>query len=241
MDILILAIETATGCGSVALTRGAGATGKVLAEYTLQPEATHARRLLGSIAPVMAAAGVGWNQLAGVAVSQGPGSFTGLRIGMAAAQGLAMALAVPLLPVPTLDGLAAQVVGHDLPLCCLLDARKQQIYAGFYQYRQARWHRTDPFLVLSPKELVRRIQEPTLLVGPGLRACRDEMAAQPLARLADDAGLLHPRAASIGLCAAQLLADGAIPREEMAVPLYVRASEAELNVQTMKEVSQNAV
>jgi len=239
-DVLILAIETATGCGSVALTRGAGSTGKVLAEYTLQPEVAHARRLLGLVAAVMAAAGVGWDQLAGVAVSQGPGSFTGLRIGMAAAQGLAMALARPLLPVPTMDGLAAQVVGHDLPLCCLLDARKQQIYAGLYQYRQAGWRRTAPFLVLSPGELARRIQEPTLLVGPGLRACRDEMAAQPLARLADT-GLLHPRAASIGLCAAQLLADGAAPREERAVPLYVRASEAELNLQTMKEASPKAV
>lgn len=239
-DVLILAIETATGCGSVALTRGAGSTGKVLAEYTLQPEVAHARRLLGLVAAVMAAAGVGWDQLAGVAVSQGPGSFTGLRIGMAAAQGLAMALAKPLLPVPTLDGLATQVVGHDLPLCCLLDARKQQIYAGLYQYWQTRWRRTAPFLVLSPGELAQLIQEPTLLVGPGLRACRDEMAAQPLARFADT-GLLHPRAASIGLCAAQLLADGAALQEERAVPLYVRASEAELNLQTMKEASRKAV
>ncbi|MCL1980201.1 MAG: tRNA (adenosine(37)-N6)-threonylcarbamoyltransferase complex dimerization subunit type 1 TsaB [Proteobacteria bacterium] len=239
-DLLILAIETATGCGSVALTRGAGPAGKVLAEYTLQPEITHSRRLLGSVGAVMTAAGVGWDQLAGVAVSQGPGSFTGLRIGMAAAQGLAMALAKPLLPVPTLDGLAAQVVGHDLPICCLLDARKQQIYAGFYQYQQARWRRAAPFLVINPIELARRIQEPTLLVGPGLQACRDEMAAQPLARLVDS-GLLHPRAASIGLCAAQLLAEGAVSLEDRAIPLYVRASEAELNLQTMKKTSFEAV
>jgi tRNA threonylcarbamoyladenosine biosynthesis protein TsaB len=239
-DVLILAIETATGCGSVALTRGAGVTGKVLAEYTLQPEATHARRLLGSVAAVMAAAGAGWSELTAVAVSQGPGSFTGLRIGMAAAQGLAMALATPLLPVPTLDGLAAQVVGHDMPLCCLLDARKQQVYAGFYQYRQAKWHRAAPFLVLTPKELARRIQEPTLLAGPGLRACRDEMAAQPLARLAD-AGLLHPRAASIGLCAGRMLADGTVPLADRVAPLYVRASEAELNVRIMKEAGRNAL
>ncbi|MDR2550072.1 MAG: tRNA (adenosine(37)-N6)-threonylcarbamoyltransferase complex dimerization subunit type 1 TsaB [Desulfobulbus sp.] len=239
-DVLILAIETATGCGSVALTRGPGSTGKVLAEYTLQPEVTHARRLLGSVAAVMAAAGVGWNELSGVAVSQGPGSFTGLRIGMAAAQGLAMALGMPLLPVPTLDGLAAQVVGHDLPLCCLLDARKQQIYAGFYRYRQTGWHREAPFLVLGPKELARRIQQPTLLVGPGLQTCRDEMTAQPLARLAD-AALLHPRAASIGLCAGRMLADGAVAGEGGAIPLYVRASEAELNLQTMQEASRKAV
>ncbi|WP_051554485.1 tRNA (adenosine(37)-N6)-threonylcarbamoyltransferase complex dimerization subunit type 1 TsaB [Desulfobulbus elongatus] len=239
-DVLILAIETATGCGSVALTRGAGPTGKVLAEYTLQPEVTHARRLLGSVDAVMAAAGVGWSELAAVAVSQGPGSFTGLRIGMAAAQGLALAADVPLVPVPTLDGLAAQVVPVDLPICCLLDARKQQVYAAWYRYGQARWQRSGPFLVLNPNELARRIQEPTLLVGPGLPACRAEMAAQPLARLAET-GVFHPRAATIGLCAGRMLADGIGGSAGQAVPLYVRASEAELNLRTMAAASREAV
>jgi tRNA threonylcarbamoyladenosine biosynthesis protein TsaB len=239
--LLILAIETATGCGSVALTRGAGPAGKVLAEYTLQPEITHSRRLLGSVAAVMAAAGAGWSDLTAVAVSQGPGSFTGLRIGMAAAQGLAMALAVPLLPVPTLDGLAFQAVPGDLPVCCLLDARKQQVYAGFYRFSQARWQRIGPFLAVSPEELARRlIQEPTLVVGPGLQACRDEMAGQPLARCVD-AGLFHPRAAAIGLCAGQMLADGTGHTAEQVVPLYVRASEAELNLRTTREAGRETV
>ncbi|MCL2789306.1 MAG: tRNA (adenosine(37)-N6)-threonylcarbamoyltransferase complex dimerization subunit type 1 TsaB [Desulfobulbus sp.] len=240
-DLLILAIETATGCGSVALTRGAGAAGKVLAEYTLQPEITHARCLLGSVATVMAAAGVGWGDLTAVAVSQGPGSFTGLRIGMAAAQGLAMALAAPLVPVPTLDGLAAQVAPGDLPVCCLLDARKQQIYAGVYRFRQAQWQRISPFFVVSPTDLVRRvILEPTLLIGPGLQACRAEVAAQPLARIAGT-GLFHPRAATIGLCAGQMLADGTAHPAARAVPLYVRASEAELQGGTMREGGQEAL
>ena len=122
--VLILAIETATGCGGVALTRGVGESGKLLAEYTLQPEVTHSRRLLGSVAAMMAATGIDWSELAAVAVSQGPGSFTGLRIGMAAAKGIAMAAGIPLLAVPTLDGLALQTTTTDLPICCLLDATK---------------------------------------------------------------------------------------------------------------------
>jgi universal bacterial protein YeaZ len=240
-DILILAIETATGCGSVALTRGAGPTGKVLAEYTLQPEITHARRLLGSVATIMADAGTGWSELTAVAVSRGPGSFTGLRIGMAAAQGLAMALAVPLLAVPTLDGLAAQVIPGDLPVCCLLDARKKQVYAGLYRFQQTRWHRITPFLVVSPNELAQRIiQEPTLLVGPGLQGCRAEMASQPLFRCAE-AGLLQPRAAAIGLCGAQMLADGAGHTAEQAIPLYVRASEAELKSRSRETAGRETV
>ena len=228
-DVLILAIETATGCGSVALTRGTGATGKVLAEYTLQPEVTHARRLLGSAAAIMAATGVGWGELNGVAVSQGPGSFTGLRIGMAAAQGIAMAAGLPLLAVPTLDGLAAQVTPADLPLCCLLDARKQQVYAAFYRFQEGCWRRTDPFLVLRPEELLHRIHEPTLVLGPGLQACRSLLAVHPLAR-AMDAAFLHPRAATIGFCGGRMLTDGTGGETEDGVPLYVRASEAELNL-----------
>ncbi|MCI5207910.1 MAG: tRNA (adenosine(37)-N6)-threonylcarbamoyltransferase complex dimerization subunit type 1 TsaB, partial [Candidatus Electrothrix sp. ATG2] len=84
----ILSIETATGCGSVALTKGGITHGKLLAKATAQPEVTHSRRLLGSVDWVMQAAGIDWSDLDGIAVSLGPGSFTGLRIGMAAAKGI---------------------------------------------------------------------------------------------------------------------------------------------------------
>lgn len=227
-DVLILAIETATGCGGVSLTRGDIETGKVLAEYTLQPELTHSRRLLGSVASMMTAVGAAWADLDAVAVSLGPGSFTGLRIGLAAAKGLAMAAGRPLLGVPTLDGLAAQVTVTDLPFCCLLDARKEQVYVGCYRFSAGHCQRTSDFLVLSAEQLSARIQEPTLVVGPGIRACQGQLAAHPQVRLTP-AGMLHPRAASVGLRAAVMLAQG-LDSERNLVPLYVRASEAELNL-----------
>jgi tRNA threonylcarbamoyladenosine biosynthesis protein TsaB len=230
--VLILAIETATGCGGVALTRGVGESGKLLAEYTLQPEVTHSRRLLGSVAAMMAATGIDWSELAAVAVSQGPGSFTGLRIGMAAAKGIAMAAGIPLLAVPTLDGLALQTTTTDLPICCLLDARKQQVYAAFYRYEAGRCRRTSPFLVLGPEELAHQIHEPTLVIGPGVQACQSLFAAHPLMR-SNPAGFLHPRAAAIGFCGARQLAEEATCEAEEIVPLYVRASEAELSLRGM--------
>jgi tRNA threonylcarbamoyladenosine biosynthesis protein TsaB len=230
--VLILAIETATGCGGVALTRGVGESGKLLAEYTLQPEVTHSRRLLGSVAAMMAAVGIDWSELAAVAVSQGPGSFTGLRIGMAAAKGIAMAAGIPLLAVPTLDGLALQTTTTDLPICCLLDARKQQVYAAFYRYEAERCRRTSPFLVLGPEELAHQIHEPTLVIGPGVQACQSLFAAHPLMR-SNPAGFLHPRAAAIGFCGARQLAEEATSEAEEIVPLYVRASEAELSLRGM--------
>jgi tRNA threonylcarbamoyladenosine biosynthesis protein TsaB len=228
-DVLILAIETATGCGGVALTRGTRGVGKVLAEYTLQPDLTHSRRLLGSIAAMMSVAGIDWKQLDAVAISQGPGSFTGLRIGMAAAQGIAMAADIPLLAVTTLDGLAAQVTAVDLPICCLLDARKQQVYAGFYRYEEQYCRRISPFLVLGPEELVQHIHEPTLMIGPGTQAYQSLFADHPLLRFTP-AGFLHPRAATIGFCGARLLAAEGVDEIEAIVPLYVRASDAELSL-----------
>jgi len=229
-DFLILAIETATGCGSVSLTTGKIQDGKVLAEYTLQPDTTHSRRLLGSIEALMVAAGVDWKDLDAVAVSQGPGSFTGLRIGMAAAKGIAMAAEVPLIGVPTLDAIAAQILATDLPVCCLLDARKQQVYAAFYRYDDHFSPRlTSDVLVLSPEALVERIHEPTLVAGPGILACQVQLSAHPQVRMLP-VGPLHPRAALIGFCGAQMLAEGIQGDAAGLVPLYVRASEAELNL-----------
>lgn len=231
-DLLILAVETATGCGSVALTRGWGSEGHLLAEYTVQPEVSHARRLLGSVTAMLVAAGLKWGDLDGVAVSQGPGSFTGLRIGMAAAQGLAMAGGLPLVAVPTLDALAAQVVGPSLPLCCLLDARKQQIYGAFYAPEIGGWRRSGPYFVLTPDQLAPRLTEPTLVVGPGVAACLTLLATHPMVYMAA-ASTLQPRAATVGFYGARMLASHPEVTQTMpVVPLYVRASEAELNLRT---------
>lgn len=230
-DVLILAIETATGCGSVALTCGTGSAGRVLAEYSLQPDRIYSRRLLGSVQAVMTDAGVEWKHLDALAVSQGPGSFTGLRIGMAAAQGMAMAAGIPLLAVPTLDSLAAQLPPMDCQVCCLLDARKQQVYAARYRCTDAKYQRTSPFFVLRPEELVAQVQEPTLMIGPGVQACLPVLQGHPLVQIMSSGLLLAPRAAAIGLCGAALLTDGASEMDAVVAPLYVRASEAELNLQ----------
>lgn len=232
-DLLILAIETATGCGSVALTKGTLIGGKVVAEYTLQPEVTHSRRLLGLVAVMLEAVGIGWSGVDAVAVSQGPGSFTGLRIGMAAAKGIALAADRPLLGVPTLDALATQLTPTNVPVCCLLDARKQQVYAGWYRFTDVGCRRSGDCAVLSVAQLLATLEEPTLLAGPGAAAWATALAVHPLVRLHPSA-VLHPRAAAVGFCAAARLAAGATAEDNL-VPLYVRASEAELNMRPMEQ------
>jgi tRNA threonylcarbamoyladenosine biosynthesis protein TsaB len=232
--ILILAIETATGCGSVSLTRGGIDHGRVLAEATAQPEITHSRRLLGSVDWVMQAAGVEWNQLDGVAISLGPGSFTGLRIGMAAAKGIVFAAHVPLVGVQTLDGIALACPIIDRPLWCLIDARKQEVYAACYlPDASGRPRLSRPPEAVRPELLVDKITSPSLLAGPGADEYHDIFGDMDNVQLVP-AALSSPRSVHIGYLAAEQLAVGEILDPAAAAPMYVRASEAEINLQKMK-------
>ena len=227
---LILSLETATGCGSVSLTRGALTGFQLLAECTIQQELTHSRRLLGSVIWVLEAAGAKWADLDAIAVSRGPGSFTGLRIGMAAAKSFAMATGKPLVGVNTLEALAlASPPGSSL-VCSLLDARKQELYAAFYRMDADGLPRPlGRPAVLPPALLLAEVTEPVLLVGPGAKVYKEQWAAgKEVSRLPDH--LCQPSARQVGLLAAGMLAQGKVLEPAGAAPLYVRASEAEINL-----------
>jgi len=235
--ILIVAIETATGCGSVALTRGGLQGGRLLAEATAQPEKTHSRRLLGSVDWVLRAAGVSWSDVDGIAISLGPGSFTGLRIGMAAAKGLAFATAVPLIGVQTLDAIALCCPAIDRPLWCLLDARKQQLYAACYHPgTEGQPERCLPVEVMDPGQLVEKISGPVFLAGPGVAAYGSVLSSIAQSRIIQ-ATLSSPQASRLGFLAAELLKKGERLDPFTAAPLYVRASDAELNAARMRPSS----
>ncbi|WP_339138350.1 MAG: tRNA (adenosine(37)-N6)-threonylcarbamoyltransferase complex dimerization subunit type 1 TsaB [Candidatus Electrothrix sp. GW3-4] len=228
---LILSLETATGCGSVALTKGGVRNGKILAEATAQPEITHSRRLLGSVEWVMQAAGIDWDKLDGIAISLGPGSFTGLRIGMAAAKGIVLASQKPLIGAQTLDAIALSCPLIDRPLWCLLDARKQEVYAACYQAGPSGLpERCSSVEALLPKNLLKKINGPALLAGPGVKEYHDLFAAQQLLQLIPPA-LTSPCAARIGFLAAGQLLCGETLDPATIAPMYVRASEAEVNLQ----------
>ena len=93
---------------------------------------THSKRLLGSIEYIMQHCEMSWYDIDGIAISLGPGSFTGLRIGLATTKGLAMAAGLPLIGVSSLDGLAAQLPYAEHLICSVLDARKKEVYAASF-------------------------------------------------------------------------------------------------------------
>ena len=232
--ILILSIETATGCGSVALTRGGTCEGRLLAEATAQPEVTHSRRLLGSVDWVMQAAAVTWADVSGVAISLGPGSFTGLRIGMAAAKGIVFSTGLPLVGVCALDGVALCCPVIDRPLWCLLDARKQEVYAACYlPGLEGRPVRSGEVLAIRPELLLEQMREPVLVAGPGVDEYLDLFTGLGNVQCIT-AALSSPGAGRIGFLAADLMAQGRTLDPAAAVPFYVRRSEAEINAQLQR-------
>ncbi len=229
--LFILSIDTSTPCSSVALTAGTRKNGEVVAALSLTGKITHSRRLLSAIDWIMQESGVGWSDINGIGISLGPGSFTGLRIGMATAKGLAAAAGKVLLGVSTLDSLAAKCVTNRL-ICSLLDARKKEVYAAFYRCNDEGFtERVSEPVVLAPAGLAAVINEPVLLIGDGARVYGDVFRTllQEKAMIAP-AGLHEPSAASLGMLAGELLEKGHILDLAEGVPLYVRSSDAELNL-----------
>jgi tRNA threonylcarbamoyladenosine biosynthesis protein TsaB len=149
---IILALETATMCGSVALV----SENRCLAEFSLQTGETHSRRLLAGVDWLLQETGIDWPSIDAVAVSQGPGSFTGLRIGLATAKGLAMAGGAKLIGIGTLDGLAAQLfAAGEVLICPVLDARKKEVYCGFFKCdNQGIPRLQEEYMVINPEALI---------------------------------------------------------------------------------------
>ncbi|KAB2892017.1 MAG: tRNA (adenosine(37)-N6)-threonylcarbamoyltransferase complex dimerization subunit type 1 TsaB [Desulfobulbaceae bacterium] len=228
---LILAIDTATPCCSVAVTRGCRHGGSVLGSLTLCGTVTHSRLLLNRIEHLLSETTVTWDRLDGIAVSIGPGSFTGLRIGMATVKGLAMATGKPLVGVSTLACLASTCSCLKL-ICTVLDARKKEVYAAFFRADdQDGPIQVTETSVVSPEQLAAGIGEPVYMIGDAVPVY-GEYWRQHLGHLYEPAPaqLCLPSATSLGLLGAERLGRGEILEVGSVTPLYVRASDAELNL-----------
>jgi tRNA threonylcarbamoyladenosine biosynthesis protein TsaB len=166
--------------------------------------------------------------LEGLAVSIGPGSFTGLRVGLSTAKGLALALGIPLAPVPTLDALASALPFAALPVCPLLDARKGEVYLSLYHWADAGMVRDWDYLALRPEAAVERLPSPVVVLGDGVAPCLPFLARlRADVRIAPPARRL-PSPAVVGQLGHAMLEAGMGVCADDLAPLYLRPSEAEL-------------
>ncbi len=214
----VLAVETSTLAGGAALLDG----GLVVGEYTLDISLTHSERLMGAIDRLLTDAGWTVRDLEGLAVSVGPGSFTGLRIGLSTVKGLALALTIPIAAVPTLDAMATLLPFAALPVCPVLDARKREVYASLYRWDGADMRREWNYLALAPADLARRLDEPVIVLGDAA----DQVDSPHARRIRPPRR--GPSPAAVGFLGHSRLATGDTIAPAALVPIYLRPSEAEL-------------
>lgn len=178
---MLIAIDTATDHASVALHDGF----RVREEQTWESPRRHTVELLPRLVSALEQVELGVAHISGVAVAKGPGSFTGLRVGVSVAKGLALARGVSLIGIPTLDIVAAAQGKDDRPLCAVLEAGRSRICVAIYRWRQGEWQtRREPQLTTWPA-LAEEIETPTLFCGEV-----DAAGAERLASLGDRAELL---------------------------------------------------
>jgi tRNA threonylcarbamoyladenosine biosynthesis protein TsaB len=219
---LILAVESATSALGVALLRGE----VPLEERESAGPAPPSERLLPAIDAVLRAAGVRLEDVGAFAVSVGPGSFTGLRVGIATVKGLAFGAETPVAAVPTLAALALPALDGVAPVAALLDARRGEVYAAVFA---PDGRPLAPDAVLTPAALAERLPPGTKVVlGEGAAFAGAALAARLGARIRVlDPPLGLARARAVGILGARALARGeGIPAHRVA-PTYIRRAEAE--------------
>ena len=224
--MIILGIESAALTASAAIV----AEGRLLAEYTVNHKKTHSQTLLPMLDEIVRMTELDKKSIGAVAVSAGPGSFTGLRIGAATAKGLGLALGVPLIPVPTLDALAYNLFGSDALICPVMDARRNQVYNGLYHVRE-RLETAAPSRAIAVADLLAELNERgerVIFLGDGVPvlegAAKQELKV-PFSFAPANSCLF--RAASVAALGETLFAEGkSVPAEQFA-PEYLRKSQAE--------------
>jgi len=223
----ILAVDTATTSCSVAIVDKTS----LLSEFTIDREETHSKHLMDMIKAVLRMAGLNFSDLDGFAVTRGPGSFTGLRIGLSTIKGLAVASEKPVVGVSSLEALALQVsYSRDL-ICPILDARKGEVYFSRYRFLKGHLKKQTKERVAPPDKAVDDLNEPCLFVGNGALFYK-EMILEKMGELASIAPMIQNtiRASTMAYLSMAKFEKNDTDDIEKILPCYIRKSDAELNL-----------
>jgi len=223
----ILAIDTATRSCSVAVAD----EDKLLAETTLVSSETHSRHVMTMIDAVLQMSGMQIGSLDGIAVTEGPGSFTGLRIGVSVAKGLASVNGKPIVGVSSLDALATQAAGGGLLTCAVVDARKNEVYACRYRNRDGVVEAETAPDVLPIEAAIAGIHEPCMFIGDGAILYRQTIQD----KTGTDAWFAPPyqhtiRSSTVAFLGIKRFQKGDTDDVEAFVPFYIRKSDAQINI-----------
>ncbi len=227
----ILGIESASNVASVALTED----GTVLASFFTNYKKTHSETLLPMIEEIVRMTETDMTDIDAVAVSAGPGSFTGLRIGAATGKGLAFALNKPMIAVPTLDAMAFGCWGAQDVLCPVLDARRSEVYSGLYHFEGTEFIVDEPAAALPLDEQVKkaealaeRLHRCVTYLGDGLSVHEEKIRALTGGRAHFAAEPVRfQRAEAVASYGRRLFAEGKTEDAFTFELIYLRKSQAE--------------
>ncbi len=223
----ILGIDSSVPQGSVALLEN----DHIISETsTSKVSGNHSDGLLRMVDDVLSEARYKIADIDGFSVTQGPGSFTGLRVGVSLVKGFALAMEKPVQGIDTLEAVSACLEPTEHPICAILDARKKEVYCAFFSYEESELKRTTPDQAMSPEKLCEMILKPTVFTGSGLETYGEYFSSRLGSLFIDNSkAIRHSVAASAALLARPHLENHpCFDLGELKIK-YVRKSEAELN------------
>ena len=232
----ILAIDSSSMVATVAITTD----GILNAEYTINHKKTHSQTLLPMIAEIVKMIEIDMDSIDAVAITGGPGSYTGLRIGSATAKGIGLALNKPIINVPTMDALAYNLYSSRYVICPIMDARRGQVYTGIYKFDETEMKTIKPQCIMMIDELIKEldtIKEPVMFLGDGVDVYK---------QLIDDtmdtkhyyapASMNRHKASTLSSIAEIYYKNGKMETAKEHKPEYLRLSQAERELKAkMKE------
>ena len=224
--MLILAFETSAKAASVALTEN----GKLLGESYQNTGLTHSQTLMVMAEDALKQCGKSAADVDAVAVAEGPGSFTGVRIGVAAAKGFAWGSEIPCYGVSTLEAMAESLGAFDGYVCPCMDARRSQVYNALFLAEGGKLTRVaeDRAIALADlKEELKNCDKPVFLVGDGANLCYNTLKEEVPNLVLPPEHRIHQRAVGVAVLAQRMAEAGLAPSGGALVPNYLRLSQAE--------------
>lgn len=225
----ILAVDTSAVCMSTAITEN----GKIISACQINAGLTHSRTLLPAIDCVLKNSETKLSDIDYFACAVGPGSFTGIRIGIAAVKGLADSVEKKCLPVSTLEALAYNLSGFDCLACCVMDARCNQVYTALFDVQKSEIKRLTDDEAITIDELGQRLKgykKEIIFVGDGAEKCAKALGHRGASPL-----LQYQNAASVALCAEKNFSEENLLSADELMPKYLRLPQAERELKNKKE------
>lgn len=223
----LLAIDASGIAGSVAYIKD----GKLAGEYYICDKLTHSQTIMPMLEDMKALLNINLEEVDAVAVTSGPGSFTGLRIGVTTAKALALALEVPIIGVPTLDTIAHAMVYTEYLICPIMDARRNQVYTALYKWEANNLKRLTEHMAVDIEAYILELsdrEEKIIFLGDGVSVYENiikEKLGEKAVFAPSFCNLQH--ASVLADVATKLYKEGQVEDPALFVPIYLRKSQAE--------------